>query len=167
MAELEVQNAKLKADLGRERMVVRELRSAGAGAREEQDGDVVENGSRPRAWSSGTTPPSSLSRARERVEQAKLRLQGHAATMLPADRHDQRDVTPQGSSSAGQGARAPVERSVSAGPTGAVFRAAGTRTESSQVSAADKLRSLQKKRQEQRLKAVRNWNDKDSGGHVM
>ncbi|CAD7938919.1 unnamed protein product [Amoebophrya sp. A120] len=70
---------------------------------------------------------SLIARARERVESAKLELNGHK-------------IRP-------QTAPPPVENKPDA-KTSAVPRP---------VSASEKLRALQKKRQEQRLKAVRNW----------
>jgi len=98
-----------------------------------------------------------VARARERLDAAKLELQGKNVVQSPLQAVQATIAAQQQ-----QGAR---ERSGSPGKNRPGKIKMSDKATESQHSAAEKLRKLQQRRQDQRVKSVRNWNEAgDRGG---
>eukprot|EP00391_Amoebophrya_sp_Ameob2_P010924 CAMPEP_0178988022 /NCGR_PEP_ID=MMETSP0795-20121207/3587_1 /TAXON_ID=88552 /ORGANISM="Amoebophrya sp., Strain Ameob2" /LENGTH=978 /DNA_ID=CAMNT_0020679265 /DNA_START=193 /DNA_END=3130 /DNA_ORIENTATION=- len=157
LRNLERQNALLRNQLVHGTLGVQEQHERGGGGGGRDGGGRVDSAAAtPRgrsAGSSSTCPPpgnneSLIARARERVEHAKLELNGQKVDIYSV-------ATPRGPPGGPEKDEGGTEKE--GGGTAKVAKRPQDRTPSTVSAPAEKLRLLQKKRQDQRLKAVRNW----------
>ena len=124
-----------------------------------------------RAQGAERRPLSTISRARAKVESAKLALHGNPVGANAGAGDHERSASSSAGGPGGQRSEDPTAEGASGGATDGVVRRPGgaplrpnlrnsEKETAGQQSAAEKLRKMQAKRQQQRLNAVRNWNDR-------